>query len=122
MHPETAAMRRPDKCGYAVDPMPQEVLIDDRPALCVQVWVDAARPDAHRDPALRTYLAYIAQRYGYLAIVRWGDGTKQAGREAMILVPPFISQEQEWIERRSPMLSQEAMAVKLKEAYDAKKG
>lgn len=115
-------MRRPDKSGYAVDPMPQEILIESKSVMCVQVWVDAARPDAHRDPALRDYLANVAKKCGYPAIVRWGDGTKQAGREAMVLIPPSMSEDHKWIERRSPMLSQEDMRVKLKEAYHGKQG
>ena len=112
-------MKRPDIAGYAIDPMPQDILIEHRPFGAIQVWVDAARPDAHRDPALRAYLSNAADKYGYVAIVRWSDGMKpgEVGREAMVLIPPQYNREGDgWIEKRSPMISEADMRAKLKEA------
>ena len=114
-HEDAAAMKRPDISGYAIDLMPQTILIDDEPVDAIQVWVDAARPDSHRDPALRDFLAKAAKKYRLPAIVRWSDGLAQAGREAMVLVAPLLNDTNGWIENRSPMLSTEDMRKKLGE-------
>ncbi len=114
--PETADMKRPDKIGYCIDPMLQTILIDHKPCEVIQVWVDPASPDAHRDPALRAYLALMAERRRTPAPVRWAHPGAQEGVEAMFLAPPSMSDDGEWIEKRSDMISAEAMADKLKAA------
>lgn len=104
-------MKRPDLAGYAIDPMPQTVLIEHKPYTAIQIWVDINRPDAHKDPALRAYLSDMADKHGYISIVRWSDGQKQDGREAMVLIPPQYNLDKDgWIEKRSPMLSKEGFA------------
>src|SRR3979409_2692648 len=106
IQPDTADMKRPDIAGYAIDPMPQMVLIGHKPFPAIQVWVDAERPAVHRATALRAYLALAADKYGYVAIVRWSDGQKQAGREALILIAPKYNKDDNgWIEKRAPMIS-----------------
>lgn len=111
--PETADMRRPDQTGYAVDPMPEVMLADGEPLYVIQVWVDAARPEAHRDPALRAYLALMAQRHGMPALVRWSHPDGQVGRDAMFLAAPCLSQDQGWVETLSPMIPTEDLDRKI---------
>ncbi len=115
----TANMRRPDKVGYCIDPMLQTILIDHRPTDVIQVWVDPARPDAHRDPALRAYLALMAERHRTPALVRWAHPGAQEGRDAMVLVAPGMSDDGDWIEKRSEMIPHEAMAEELRAAMEA---
>ncbi len=114
--PETADMRRPDKAGYVIDPMFQEILIDHQPCNVLQVWVDPARPEAHRDPALRAYLALMADRHRMPAVVRWAHPGGQEGADAMVLVAPCLSGDGEWIERHSAMISEADIAEKLRAA------
>lgn len=114
--PDTAAMHRPDRAGYAIDPMLQTVLVDRRPMQVIQVWVDPARPDAHRDPALRDYLALMAERHLVAALVRWGDGNSQADSDALFLAAPAFTNGDGWIEQRQPMVSHAAFDALLKAA------
>lgn len=102
--PEAAMLIRPDISGYAVDPMPQEVLYDHKPRFTIQVWVDPARRDAHRAPELRAYLALMAEKHRMPAIVRWPDGKDQTGQDAMILFAPCLNTDNEWAERTNAML------------------
>jgi hypothetical protein len=90
----------------------QEILADGHPIHVLQVWVDPARPKAHRDPMLRAYLALMAERHRMAALIRWGY-PDQEGREAMFLAAPCLSDDGEWIERRQAMISSEAMREKL---------
>lgn len=89
---ETARMKRPDKAGYVVDPMFQEILIDQQIVNVLQVWVDPSRPDAHRDPRLRDYLALMAKRHHMPALIRWAY-PDQEGRDVMLLVAPCLSDD-----------------------------
>lgn len=103
---ETAKdMRRPDHAGYLIDSMLDTIIADGVEVQVAQIWIDPARPDAHRDPALRAWL-----RFKHLpAIVRSG------GNEAMLIAP---APDGEWIERTSDMLTIEAMAVRRAEVRD----
>lgn len=111
--PETANMRRPDQSGYAVDPMPNLILANGEPLHVIQVWVDPARPDAHRDPALRDYLALMAERHRMPALVRWSHPGSQEGRDAMFLAAPCLTDDGEWHETISPMISEDDMRRKV---------
>ena len=111
--PETADMRRPDKTGYIIDPMLQTILIDHDPVSVIQVWIDPARPDAHRDPALRAYLNRMGERHRTPAIVRWSYPGGQEGRDAMVLIPDSLSANGEGFEKHSAMISDDEMAMKL---------
>lgn len=110
---ETADMKRPDKVGYCIDPMLQTILIDQQPTSVIQIWVDPNRPDAHRDPALRAYLVLMGERLRLVSIVRWAHPGGQEGRDAMVIVPPCLSNDSEWIEKRSQMISEKQMATRL---------
>ena len=94
---------RPDRCGYVVDMMPDFVTgVDEATGKQTrfpihQIWVDPARPDSHRHPALRRWLAEQERQNGLLATVRYGnDG-------GMLLVPPARSEDGQWFERTTNM-------------------
>jgi len=119
--PETADIRRPDRAGYVIDPMPQNILIDGHPTPAIQVWVDPKQPDAHRDPALRAYLDLMGERHRMPAIVRWSHAGGQEGRDAMVLVPPSLSDEGVWFEKHSAMIGEQDMAERLERARQKEK-
>lgn len=101
MDESTAGLRRPDKAGYVIDPSLDRIVANGTPVDCVQIWVDPKRPDAHRDPALRAWLAGVADRYGLIALVRWNS------RDAMALVAPALTSDGEWLEAESNMRAAE---------------
>lgn len=92
----TEGMHRPDRCHYVIDPMPDMIgrLLNGvtRDVMVVQVWVDPAYPDAHRDPALRAYIAQRAERDNMPTLCRIGPG------KCLLLVAPCMSENGEWIE------------------------
>lgn len=91
---------RPDRAHYVVDIMPDYVTVvdnatgDRRPLQVVQVWIDPKFPDAHRDPALRAYLAERGKE-GVAAIIRYNN------RSAFTLMPPALASDDEWHEVHS---------------------
>lgn len=104
---DTAELRRPDQSGYVIDCATDTVLADGQPVHVVQVWVDPKRRDAHRDPALRRYLALLAVRHNLMTIVRWSS------EDGMALLPPAMNETGEWIEFESQYSTAEDMAAKL---------
>ena len=107
MDPDTAAIRRPDLAGYAIDPMLDTILMDGTPLEVIQVWCDPARREAHRDPALRAYLATMGERFGLLVIVRWDSG------DGLVLCPPSISASGEWEEAGGTLRTEDEMRASL---------
>jgi hypothetical protein len=97
---DTDALRRPDRSHYVIDLMPDYITLrpDDGGASetmqVVQVWIDPAYPDAHRDPALRAYLERRAAE-GIAALVRLD------AREGFVLVAPALASDGRWHEVRS---------------------
>ena len=95
--------QRPDRSGYVVDMMPDFVTsVDDATGEQVrwpvhQVWVDPARPDAHRSPALRRWIFQQGAELGMATIVRWGNDS------GMLIVPPSMTSNGRWIEKTSNM-------------------
>jgi hypothetical protein len=87
----TAGLSRPDRSHYVLDPMPDFVTAtadDGSPVVKVpvlQIWIDQAYPDAHRDPALRAML----EANCVAAIVR---------PLRILLCPPSLNSEAEWRE------------------------
>jgi hypothetical protein len=108
-------LKRPDKTGYCIDPMIDRVVSSDGDIIVViQVWVDPKRPNAHRDPALRAYLADMWQRFNLFAIVRFGnDG-------GFMLVPPNADDNTEWLEIESHMHSPEDLQAIMQAAKNKK--
>jgi hypothetical protein len=100
---DTAALKRPDKSGYIIDSSLDTILANGEPVEVIQVWVDPARRDAHRDPALRAYLLMVAEKYRIPAIIRWSS------KDALILIAPPLSQEDDWLEMSGSMKSQSEM-------------
>jgi len=84
----TDKLRRPDQSGLVIDSQMDEILVDGRRQIVIQIWVDPGRPDAHRDLSFREWLA--AQRMP--AIVRTNS------HDGFVLVPPSLSREREWLE------------------------
>lgn len=95
---ETAVLSRPDRSHYVLDIVPDFVTTIDhetgerRHAEIIQVWVDPRFPDAHRDPALRDYLARLAQTKGVAALIRYSSD------ESFALVAPVLSGQSDWLE------------------------
>lgn len=87
---DTATLARPDRSHYVIDPMPdmltlQSVDGDTREITVGQIWVDPQYPDAHRDPALRAYVAMVAERDGMPFVVRRG------GNDFVLVAPSLVS-------------------------------
>ena len=107
MDEDAAGMRRPDKSGCIVDPALDTVLHNGRAVDMIQVWCDPERPDAHRDPALRAYLAEKARKHGMAVIVRWSSSA------GMALVAPALNVTNEWLELPMTLSSTEELDAKL---------
>lgn len=110
---DTADLRRPDRSHYVIDILPEVIGLSrdtgERIELdVIQVWVDPKYPDAHRDPALRRYL----ERQGKPALLRFAAG------DAMVIVPPSVTQNGEWFEgdRQPASTNFKGMAQRMHEA------
>jgi hypothetical protein len=55
----------------------------------LQIWVDPAFPNAHRDTKLRNY---IEKLNGWAGIVRYNS------KDSLILMPPSMTKENKWYE------------------------
>ena len=92
----TADLPRPDRAHYVLDLIPDFVTIqphDGSPARhfeVVQVWCDAAFPDAHRAPSFRAWLNAQAT----CALIRYDS------RRAFLLAPPSVTGD-DWHEQHS---------------------
>ena len=97
-----APLRRPDRTHYVIDCMPDYVrLVDDDTGKTFeipvwQIWLEAGWPNAHRDPALRTFLDAQYKSNGMAALVR-----DPGNNDALFLMPPSGSNDGEWHEMRS---------------------
>ena len=94
---DTADQHRPDHSHVVIDAMPDYVTLKDnqtgnlRRCEVIQIWVDPAYPDAHREPAIRAYVARLAER-GPMALIRNGS------HDAFLLVAPSIASDGVWHE------------------------
>lgn len=107
---DTGSMRRPDHGGYIIDPMLDTVLQDGTAHDMIQIWVDEKRPDSHRDPALRAYLAEKARKHGLGCIVRWSSSA------GIALIAPCLlgdGKGTEWLEAPMVLDTQEGLDAKL---------
>jgi hypothetical protein len=93
--PDTAGLPRPDRCHYVIDMMPDYVFIAEanRSMPVVQIWVDPAFRNAHREPKLRAWLDRLAREHGVMAVVRWDS------RAGLVLIPPSMNVTGEWAEK-----------------------
>ena len=89
-----AGLPRPDRAHYVVDIVADTVRVvphDGTPPTLlsvIQVWLDPAFPEAHRDPALRAYIEARAMP----ALIRLNS------KDAFILSPPNCSPSGQWEE------------------------
>ena len=95
--------QRPDRAGYVVDMMPDFVTsVEDETGQhkrwpVNQVWVDPARPNAHKAPALRRWVEKQGQANGMGTVVRWGND------DGMLLMPPCLTSDGKWVEKMTQM-------------------
>jgi hypothetical protein len=100
---DTADLTRPDRSHYVIDVMPDYVRGEHNETGAsftipvIQIWIDPAHPDAHRDPALRAYVERRAAE-GMAALVRYGSGTDQD----FTLIAPRLSEDGQWHEIKRP--------------------
>ena len=114
---DTQDMRRPDRAHYVLDVMPDYVTVTvDGTATkieVVQVWCDPKFPDAHRDPALRAYLARRGEE-GVAALIRYSS------KDAFFLAPPAMSSDGQFHEnhdgKSEPERSPQQMLAGVNEA------
>jgi putative zinc- or iron-chelating protein len=93
--PGTESLSRPDRAHYVLDVAPDYVTTDGGEKIeVVQIWLDPDYPEAHRDPALRKYLLQRGEEK-VAALVRLN------AREAFLLVPPQMSADGQFFERRT---------------------
>ena len=107
MDADTADMRRPDHAGYVVDPFLDDAVANGQAVKLVQVWVDPKRPLAHRDPALRAYLARVAAVYGMMAVARTDS------HHGTTLIPPSMSADGDWIELEQSVVPHAQLEARL---------
>jgi hypothetical protein len=108
--------QRPDRSHLVIDPVPDYVDVVDnatgarKPLAVVQVWIDPAYPDAHRDPAFRRWLD---QRRSP-ALIRYGS------EQGFVLAPPSANANGVWYESpRKPFeLAEHSLWQTLEEVGD----
>jgi hypothetical protein len=105
---DTADLLRPDRSHYVFDLVPDYITATEdgerQNIEVVQVWVDPDYPDAHRDPALREYLAKLGER-GIMALIRY------SAMDGFTLVPPAMMQDRQWHESHTGMKETEHTAA-----------
>lgn len=99
--PATAHLRRPDRAHYVIDPQPdfirlehEDGTIENLPVL--QIWVDSAYPDVHKDPDLMELLNHNR----IVGLVRYDS------HRAFAMFPPSVCQNQRWNYKRSNIVSE----------------
>jgi hypothetical protein len=93
---DTNDIARPDRAHFVIDIMPDYVRAksgdgEEITVPAIQVWVDPAYPDAHRDPALRRYLERRSAE-GFVAVIRYD------ANRGFVLVPPALAEDGTWHE------------------------
>jgi hypothetical protein len=105
--PETAGLPRPDRAHYVLDIMPDYVeavhdVTGERHKIgMTQVWCDPAFPNAWRTPELRAYLLRMAADYRAGAIIRFSS------LDALMVFPPPLNPDGEWLERRGEIITRD---------------
>jgi hypothetical protein len=87
-------LQRPDICHYVVDIVPDFITAKEGgrevKMPVIQVWVDPRYPEAHKDEKLREWIRVNEPEC--MVLVRFSD------REATALIPPHMSDTNEWEE------------------------
>jgi hypothetical protein len=86
---------RPDRAHYVVDIMPDFITATDEHGTrnqvpVIQVWIDPAYPEAHRDPRLRAWI----ERENMPALIRFN------AVDAIMIAPPSWSADRKWFETK----------------------
>ena len=94
---ETAALPRPDRSHYVIDPQADYVEMTDGAGVrsrcgVVQIWVDPAFRDAYKAPSLRAYMLRMAVDYRMASIIRYSS------HEAVVIFPPPLCSDGQWHE------------------------
>jgi hypothetical protein len=92
---DTGELSRPDRSHYVIDPMPEFITVSEggppEHVQVVQIWCDESYPEAHRDPALRDWLA----KRNMPGLVRYGN------KRGLVIFPPAMMKHGEWTEKAS---------------------
>jgi len=94
--------QRPDFSHYVVDPMPDFVNVTENDTgevtqiVALQIWCDPEHPDAHRDPALRSYIEKLWQHQPIIGLVRYDNKI-----DGVALFPPQSNASGKWLEKTS---------------------
>jgi hypothetical protein len=97
---DASDLSRPDRSHYVLDILPDFITMEDNATgtkknmTVVQVWIDPRYPEAHRDSALREWVARRAQD-GIGTLVRTGS------RDAFLLLAPPFCEDGQWHEIRT---------------------
>jgi hypothetical protein len=92
---KAGAGSRPDRCHFVIDITPDVIGTSQGEMPVVVVWCDPDYPDAHRDPALRDFLAECAEKNGEAALIRY------SAKDAIGLFAPIFNADGKWREVRS---------------------
>jgi len=103
---ETGNLPRPDRAHYVIDIKDDfvEMVHDDgtRQRMgVIQVWVDPAYRDAHRDPAFRAYMLMVAEKHRMATIVRFSSV------EAITVFPPPLADDGQWHEKGGEIVTRD---------------
>jgi hypothetical protein len=97
--PGTEDLSRPDRAGYVLDVAPDFITVTQEGGSTnvqvMQVWCDPKRPESHKDPRLRAYIADLAEQ-GIAALIRFST------TDAFVLAAPKFTGNG-WQEIRSSM-------------------
>ena len=105
---ECGDMPRPDRVHYVIDLQDDyvEMVVEEdgtrRKVGVIQVWVDPAHRDAHREPHLRAYMLRQAEKYGAATIIRYGS------REGFVVFPPPLASDGQWHEQTGDIVTRNA--------------
>lgn len=93
-----ADMPRPDRARYVIDTVPDyveaEAVLGQRARMgVVQIWIDPAHPEVHRDPKLRAWIELQAKTTKFAALIRFNS------YDALFLLPPSLSGDGQWHEK-----------------------
>ena len=96
---ECTGLLRPDRGHYVIDLTPDFITLNDpdtgttmMKVGVIQVWVDPAFPEAHRERRLRAYMLHMARQYHLATLVRF-NATK-----GLAIFPPQLATDHEWHE------------------------
>jgi hypothetical protein len=97
----TCDLSRPDRAGYVIDPSPDFVILGDdvfagRKVAALQIWCDEKRRDAWT--GARVWIEKMLKGKDAVILVRYGS------KEAMAVIPPWMSDTQEWQIQPSRMM------------------